>query len=84
MIGGSSQPLIILLETAIVFILRIGFADADDCTRIDEARDVVDMTVGVVAGDAFTEPNEMGNTERILEKCFNLLPGQIGIAILIE
>jgi hypothetical protein len=53
LIGCTLQTFAILLKKTIVVIVGIIFDDAHDRPRVDEARDVIDMAVGVIPHDAF-------------------------------
>ncbi len=49
------------------------FDDGDDRVGVDEARQVVDVAVGVVAGDAVAEPERVGDAEIIAEDGFHVV-----------
>ena len=47
----------VVLEDLVVVVLRVIFDGGDDRVGVDEAGEVVDVAVGVVAGDSFAEPD---------------------------
>ncbi len=53
------EPLAILGQRLVVFVAAVGLDDRDDEVFGDEAREVVDVAVGVVADDAVTEPDDL-------------------------
>ena len=52
-----------------VGVLGIGFTRADHATGCDEARDVVDVSVCIVALDAGAEPDRRAHAEQIEREC---------------
>src|SRR3972149_473849 len=84
LVPRALQPLIILLETAIVFISRIRFEDADYRVWVDKSGDVVDMAIRVVTGDTLAQPNNTSDAKRLLEQPFDFGAAHFRITILIE
>ncbi len=54
----------------------------DDGAGVDEAGGVIDVAVGVVAGDAAVEPEDLGGTEEFAEGLFDVGAGEVGVALL--
>ena len=59
-------------ERLAVGIVVAGGRLADDAPRADEARDVVDMTVGVVVLQALVDPDDLPRAEGFAERLFGL------------
>lgn len=53
------------LERLVIRVFFIGFDDGDNGGGVDEARDVVNVSVGVVTLDAFADPENIGNAEEV-------------------
>src|SRR5579863_6894270 len=69
-------------ERLVVGVAGVGFDDGKDGVGRGEARDVVDMAVGVVAGDATAEPDDLIDAEVVVERALELLAAHAGIALL--
>jgi len=69
-------------EGLVVGVSGVGLNGGDDGFRGDEAGDVVDVAVGVVAGDAAVEPEDLVNAEVVGENLLKLLTGESGVALL--
>lgn len=70
-----------------VFVAGIGLDAGEDLVFVDEAGDVVDVAVGVVAGAAFVEPDDLFDAEGVVEGLFEMGAGfgfvtEAGIALL--
>ena len=62
-----AQALEVLLHRRVVGRGLVGFADGENRARRDEAREVIDMAVGVVVGQAFTDPEEFVDREPVAD-----------------
>ena len=83
--GGGARGLKtgeILGQGGVVEVARIGLDGGDDDVGRDEAGDVVDVAVGVVAGDAAMEPEHLIDAEKIGEDLFELFAAEAGVALL--
>ena len=72
----------IFCEREMIFVVGVGFDGGDDLILGDEARDVVDVAMGVVAGAAAVEPEDLVDAELLVECGFELLFGDAGVALL--
>jgi hypothetical protein len=84
LIAHGPEPLQVLLERFVVLVRRIGLHHSDDGRRIHEAGQIVDVTVGVVAGDPVAQPEDVADTEMAAETGFDGLPVEAGIAVGVE
>jgi hypothetical protein len=53
-------------------------------TRTHEAAHVVDVAVGLVHVDAFVQPDKAGDTQIVAQVSFDLLFGQVRVAVFVE
>jgi hypothetical protein len=51
LIARPLKPLVVFLQWCVVLVLRIRFQNTNHGHRIDEAGDIVDMSIGVVPND---------------------------------
>ncbi len=58
-----------------VFVVGVGLDGGEDGVFADEAGDVVDVAVGVVAGAAAVEPDGLVDAEVVVEGLFEVLAG---------
>ena len=72
----------ILGQGFVVGVLRIRLDSGDDCRRADEAGDVVDVAVGVVAGDSAAKPDDLLDAEIVVEGALKLLAADAGVPLL--
>ena len=63
-------------ERLVILVRRILLDDKDHGRRVDEPGQVIDMPVGVVAGDPFVEPDDMRRGEMIREHLLDLRAGK--------
>jgi hypothetical protein len=70
----------IFLERGVIGFGWIWFDDRDNRGRVDEAGEIVDVAVGIVAGDTVAEPENVGGTEIIAQDIFDFGAGHPGIA----
>ena len=68
----------------VIVVGGVVFDDGGDGFRIDEAGDVVDVAVGVVAGDAVVEPEDFFDAEEVAEPLFDLLAGEVRVSVRVE
>jgi len=74
------QAFAIFFQDAMVGIAGIAFLGEDDGAGIDETAEIVDVAVGVVAGDAAAEPENVFGAEKAAERRFNLRARKTGVA----
>ncbi len=65
-----------------VGVVRIGLIRRDDRARSDEARDVVDVAVRVVAGNAALQPDDLLDAKIIGKNFFHVLARESRVALL--
>lgn len=63
---------------------RVRFHAGEYGILVGEAREVVDVAIGVVAFDSFFEPKDFGNTKFVTQQLFGLFAGEMGIAVGVE
>src|SRR5438552_1343178 len=68
LIGHACQALAVLPQRVVVRVGGVLLARDDDGTRVDEAREVVDVAVRVVARDAAAEPEDLAHAEVGVER----------------
>ena len=73
----------ISLERLVIFIVAIFFNNSYDGLCGDKPREIVNVAVGVVAGNAFAEPENIADTQIIPQTLFDLIARKIWIAILV-
>ena len=66
------QALQIVLKDLVVLVLRIFFDRRHDRCGADESGQVVDVAVGVVAGNSFAEPEDLGLAVIVLQVLLDL------------
>ena len=76
LVGHSAEPLQVLLERLVVFVGRVVLDHRDDGALVDEAGEVVDVAVGVVARDAVAQPEDLGDAEVVAEVALDLARGR--------
>ncbi len=72
----------VFLHRGVVGIGLVWLDARDDGGGIDEAGGVVDVAVGVVAGDALVEPEDFLDAEEIGEGFFDAVAGEVGVTLL--
>ncbi len=70
----------IFLQGLVVRFRRIVFHDGDHRRRIHKAREIVDVAVRVIAGDAVFEPQNIRDAEIVAEDGCQFLARNAGIA----
>src|SRR5262249_52769606 len=70
----------VLLERLVIFVGAIFFNDSDDSSLRYKAGEIIDVTIGVVAGDAVTEPQNFGDAEIIAQTLLDFISRKIGIS----
>ncbi len=78
------QPLAVLLQRPVVRIALALLHHGQHHVLADEARDVVDVAVGVVAFDALPEPEDGLDAEQPLDLGLDLLARPVRVAVLVE
>src|SRR5512146_3591359 len=83
-VAHRAQPPEVVGERAIVFVARVIFDHSHHGRGSDEPREVVNVAVGVVAGDSLAEPAYTARADPILELPFD--PGAVErwVAIAVE
>jgi hypothetical protein len=79
-IAHATQAAPVLAQRFVVRIEWVGFQDGDHGRRGHEARDVVHVTVGVIAGDAAVQPEDLSDSQVIGEQLLILLAVQLRVA----
>ena len=69
-------------ERLMIWIGSIWLDGGDNGLRGHKARDVVNVAVGIVAGDAAVQPDHVYDAEIIVERSFDLLARKPGVALL--
>ncbi len=74
-------------EGQVIFVVGVGLDGGEDLVSGDEAGDVVDVAVGVVAGAAFVEPEDLFDAEVVVEGLLEVMAGLVfgaeaGVALL--
>jgi hypothetical protein len=81
-IAGAAEEAEVFLEGFVVGAGGVVFDGEGDGIGACEAGEVVDMAVGVIAGDAAVEPEGARNAEPAFEEGFILFAAEAGIAFL--
>ncbi len=68
----SRKPREIFLERLEVFVVAIFFDDGDDLSLRNKTREIVDVSVGIVAGDSVAEPKNLSDAQKIAKSLFDL------------
>ncbi len=74
------EPLAVLLEGGVVLVGAVLLAAENDGAGAGESRDVVHVSVRVVAGDAPVQPEDIAGAQKIAEDLFVVAPRHPGIA----
>ena len=72
------------MERLVIFVVAIFFYNRDDGTLRNKTREIVDVPIGVVAGDAVTEPENLANAQIIPQALFDFTATQLRIAVCIQ
>jgi len=83
-IAHRAQPLKVVGEHAIVFVARVFFDRGYHRRGSDETREVIDVAVGVVAGNPLREPQDVADAQPVPKPPFDLGAVQAGVAIGVE
>jgi len=67
----------------VIFVVAILFNDSYDSSLGYKPREVIDVTVGVVTGNAIAEPENVANPKVIPQALLDLIARKIGIPILV-
>ena len=71
----------IFLERLVVFVGAVFFDDRNNSMFGHKTREIVDVAIGVVAGDAVAEPENLANIQIISQALFDFTATQVRIAI---
>ena len=74
-LAEAAQAVEVLGEREVVLVGGVGLDAGEDGVLGDEARDVIDVAVGVVAGAAAVEPDGFFDAEVLLECGFEVVAG---------
>ena len=83
LVGGGVQAGQVLGQRGEVGVLAVGFHGGYDGVGADEAGDVIDVSVGIVAGDAAVEPDYFADPQVVGEDGFEAAAVEAGIARLL-
>src|SRR4029077_3204455 len=74
----------ILLKRFVIFVVAILFNDSYDSSLGYKPREIINVTVSVVAGNAIAEPENVADAEIIAQAFLDLIARKIGISILVQ
>jgi len=72
-VAEAAEAVEVFGEGEMVFVVGVGLDAGEDFIFVDEAGDVVDVAVGVVAGAALVEPENFFDAEVVVEGSFEVL-----------
>ena len=81
---AAAEHLEVALQGLVVLVPGVVLDDGEDGVGGYEAREVVDMAVGVVADDAVAKPDDVVHTVIVAQILFYLVLVEVGIAVGIE
>ena len=86
-VAEAAEAVEVFGEGEMVFVVGVGLDGSEDLVFADEAGDVVDVAVGVVAGAAFVKPDDLFDAEVVVEGLFEMGAGfgfvaEAGVALL--
>ena len=84
LIAHRTEALEVVAQDGVVHVGGIVLDDGDDSVGGDEAREVVDVPVGVVAGDSVAEPQHVGHAEIGAQVILDVGAAERRIAIRVE
>ncbi len=73
----------IFLKWLVIFVVTIFFDDRHNRSFGNKTREIVDVAIGIVAGDAVAKPENIANSQIIPQALLDLLARQIWISILV-
>src|SRR3954464_15599379 len=79
-----AQAVEIFLKRLVVFRCAILFNDSYNRSLGYKPREIIDVTVGVIAGDAIAEPENLADAEIIAQALLDVITGKIGIPIFVQ
>ena len=74
-VAHLAQPHQVVAQRLVVLVPRVVLDDGDDRVLLDEAGEVVDVAVGVVADDAVAEPEDVADAEVVAQILLDLRRG---------
>ena len=86
-VASGAEAIEVFGEGKVVLVVGVLFDGGEDGVFADEAGDVVDVAVGVVAGAAFVEPDGLVDAEVVVEGLLEIFTGgffvaEAGVALL--
>ena len=84
MISHRPQSCQVVLQGSIVLVTGIVLDDRHDSMVIDEASQVVDVSIRVVTGNAISKPQDLAHTVIVAQVGFDLVSIEVRVAIRIE
>jgi len=84
LIAHGFQAHEVFLEGRVVDVVGIVLESSHDGGWVHETGEVVDVTIGIIAGDAVAEPEDVGDAEIIAKILLDLRLGELGIAIRVQ
>ena len=82
--AATIESLEVLLQHIVVFVPTVVFYCGDNSVRRDEATEVINVAVGVVAHDSVAQPNDIINTVIVSKILFYLTLIQVGVSVWVE
>lgn len=82
--AATIESLEVLLQHIEVFVPTVVFYCGDNSVRRDEATEVINVAVGVVAHDSVAQPNDIINTVIVFKILFYLTLIQEGVSVWVE
>ena len=73
----------IFLERLVIFVVAIFFDDSHNCPFGNKTRKIVDVSIGVVSGNAVAEPENIAHTKKIPQTLLDFIARKIWIAIFV-
>src|SRR5262245_32058064 len=84
LIRCSLQASIVVLQDRVVGIVRILFQYTHHRAWIDKARDIIDMTICIIAGNTLPQPDNMTYAQVVVQVTLEIAALQVRIAIGME
>ena len=73
----------VFLERLVIFVVAIFFHNSNNCLFGDKPREIVDMSVGVVASNAVTKPQDIADTQIVPQTPFDFIARKIWVPIFV-
>ena len=78
------QPLKVFPEWLVIFVAATFLHNGHNGRFRDKPGQIVNMTVCIIAGDAVAQPENIANTQVILQTFFDFIAREIRISILVQ